>query len=161
MQLSNLVLVLANLASITLGLPTGEESAAHTIEARTDAVSLPSGADGARLHIWQRLDTTDAVYDSRAGVDHTNLNLMMKAMGGAWLKRPNGDGAAINPYGQNYKKLDGQRVTYVGQLAAGVTQETVEAQLASIMNGKTYNHASFSCKTVAQQMVAWGRSHLG
>lgn len=152
MKFLDLASVLVSLVSITIGHPLLDErkeiSEYHSIEARTDAVSLPAGADGTALHMWLRLDTTDAVYDNRAGIDHSNLNQVIKIMGGqhtdvivgtksskkeyglefadkSWLKLPNGDGATIGPYGNTYGKLAGQKVTYVGQLAATITQADV------------------------------------
>lgn len=205
MKFLDLSIAIVSLVGFTIGHPLLDErkevSNYHPIEARTDAVSIPAGKDGNALHLWLRLDTTDAVYDNRAGIDHSNLNQVIKDMGGqhtdvivgtksskreygllfsdkSWLKMPNGDGATIEPYGLNYKKLEGQRVTYVGQLAAGTTQADAQAQckfsphrnivcncftdhdaVAAIMSGKKYNHSTFNCKTVADQMATWARAH--
>jgi hypothetical protein len=104
---------------------------------------VPAGKDASKLHVWRRLDTRPTEYDNRSGASHDGLNQLMKDTGGRhvdlvignptkgyreyglmfqgpdWLTKANGDGAAVEAYGDKYEKETGEKLTYVGQVKDG------------------------------------------
>lgn len=155
MKIFNFAFFLASLAHLAFSIPLhpGDEvSTTHSLEARGDAVSVPKGDDGTKLHMWARLNAHETAYSRPDGTDHSGLDVLMKTMGGkhkdvivgtktskreygleianeGWLKtHPNGDGANTSPYADSYKKLDQQKITYIGELKATITQAMVETQ---------------------------------
>lgn len=107
--------------------------------------SVPKGKDATKLHVWIRTDERPSTYDDRSGASHEGLNQLMKDTGGrhkdvvignpskgyyeyglqfndkTWLKKPNGDGAAVSSYDGAYVEVKGghEMFEYKGQVKDG------------------------------------------
>ncbi|KAI2468944.1 hypothetical protein F4781DRAFT_396449 [Annulohypoxylon bovei var. microspora] len=138
---------------------------------------LPPGKDDTKLHVWVRTDKETVTYDSSRGVNHEGLNQMMKDIGGNhvdvvignshgyhevglqfankdWIKKhPNGDGAEIADYWENYITMPQETFEYRGQIDGRKTIASIQAAAKKEISGKTYNHQTYNCKTYALEFV--------
>lgn len=108
------------------------------------APPVPYGKDDKKLHVWIRTDERPSTYDDRSGATHEGLNQLIKDTGGrhkdvvvgnskgyyeyglqfndkTWLKKPNGDGAAVSSYDGAYIEVKGghEAFEYKGQVKDG------------------------------------------
>ncbi|KAJ4372648.1 hypothetical protein N0V86_008011 [Didymella sp. IMI 355093] len=142
--------------------------------------SVPKGKDATKLHVWIRTDERPSTYDDRSGASHEGLNQLMKDTGGrhkdviignptkgfweyglqfndkTWLKKPNGDGAAVSSYEGAYIEVEGghEMFEYKGQVKDGrKTLKTIGTVAETEIAGKTYNHRSYNCATFATDLA--------
>ncbi|KAI1370099.1 hypothetical protein F4677DRAFT_458127 [Hypoxylon crocopeplum] len=144
------------------------------------APTLPLGKDGTKLHVWVRTDNRPSNYDDRSGANHEGLNQLMKDTGGRhkdvvigndeggfweyglqfensdWQTKPNGDGAPIDLYANEYVEVrDGQETfQYRGQVGDGrKTLNSIKTIAQNEINNKVYNHETYNCQTFALNLV--------
>ncbi|KXX77835.1 hypothetical protein MMYC01_206976 [Madurella mycetomatis] len=134
--------VRSNLKPVAHAYPRATERGNGVHLSKRAGPTLPEGEDDSKLHVWLRLDTRPSTYDNRKGAEHDGLNQLMKDTGGRhvdvvvgnskgykeyglqfkdkeWQTKPNGDGAEIMAYSDNYQRVTGERFTYQGQVRDG------------------------------------------
>ncbi|KAJ8110233.1 hypothetical protein OPT61_g6870 [Boeremia exigua] len=136
--------------------------------------------DSTKLHVWIRTDERPLHYDSRSGVNHDGLNQTIRDIGGRhrdvvvgnssrgyykyglefndhiWLTIPNGDGAAVGSYAEQYTEVKDEHelFKYMGQVKDGRrTLKSIGTIAKSEIAGKTYDHNLYNCATFATDLA--------